>query len=66
MVAVLFQVFLRDLLCIFSSFNPRATPEGEYYDFHFVNMSISSGRSSDLSKAPKLVIGRGPATVGIL
>lgn len=32
----------RPFMYIFS-FNPHATLEGEYYDFHFVNVSLCSG-----------------------
>lgn len=42
------------------SFKSHATLEGGIDDFHFINMSTSSGRSSDLSKGPHLVIGRAP------
>lgn len=52
MVATLFQVFLRDPLNIVSHLILTLIQEVGYYDFHFMNVSISSGSSSDLSRAP--------------
>lgn len=66
MVAMLFLVFLRDPLCIVSYLILTQLQKIGYYDFYFRNVSISSGRSSDLSKTPQLLIGRAPTIVGIL